>query len=62
MLCGDRVAVIIEGVEYECKVYGEVYKPKYWKALGTPGPNHLAAIEVYINKHVYEIPIHKVIT
>jgi hypothetical protein len=57
--CGDKVRVMIDTTKHECKVYGEVYKPKYW--LGWhPGPSYLAAIEVYVDKKVYEIPVKEV--
>jgi len=72
MKCGDKVTVIIEdhvgpdGTRtfrwHECCVYGEVYKSKFWKSFGVPGPNYLAAIEVYVNQKVYEIPMEKVIS
>ena len=57
--CGDGVCVTIADTQHICEVYGEVYKPKY-RIGWHPGPSYLAAIEVYIGKKVYEIPVKEV--
>ena len=59
MKCGDRVHVVIDNQQYDCKVYGEVYTPLHWERWHA-GPNHQSAIEVYINQVVHEIPINEV--
>jgi hypothetical protein len=58
--CGDNVIVTINDVEHHCQVYGEVYR-SINKKYFSRGPSHLAAIEVYINNQVYEIPVNEVI-
>jgi hypothetical protein len=60
MKCGDKIIVMHQGQQLTCEVYGEVYMPKNYSAF-TPGPNRLAAIELYHNNVVFEVPVEKVI-